>query len=661
MLKTRLQLVFELSCPERTTLAEIGKRLGRRLLQRVGSIANPDTILGWYCKRVAAKFDGSRQRRLPGRPPFNSQIERLVVRLAGAREFPLGLRQIVGALANLGHSGAIRRPQHPAPPRHRTGAGEETNHNLEGVHSEPHGRMRCENLKRTTRKLFYARIGHMETKLSQSRRNFLITGLGATTFAAQPLLGTSEDLATLTLKEAQELLRRKSASPVDLTQACLKRIGAFNHSLNAFITITGQDALVRARTMEAEAGRGKWRGPLHGIPIALKDNIDTAGVRTTAASALFKDRIPTEDAVVVKKLKNAGAIFLGKLNLHEFAYGGTSAVTYFGPVHNPWALDKVPGGSSGGSAAAVAADLCFGALGTDTGGSIRIPSSYCGIVGLMPTYGRVSNRGVIPMAWTLDHVGPMCKTVEDAALMLGVIAGYDEMDPTTVDVPVPDYGTAFNIQAAKLRLGLPRSFFFDNLHPEISRAVTAAIDVLRKLTANIRDVQLPSAVDAPIIWGPETFAYHAKWLKESPEKYQAPTRTMMRRWADIKPEVYAEARREVDLARREIKRVFSDVDLLVTPTMKTPPETIAASLNENGPPPAAAGTGRPGAAINNTAPFDVYGLPAITVPCGFTSSGLPIGLQISGAPFAESTVLALAHAYEQATDWHTRHPTLKTA
>src|SRR5204862_978527 len=245
-----------------------------------------------------------------------------------------------------------------------------------------------------------------------------------------------------------------------LTQACLNRIDKYNPSINAFITITRDQALAAARDMEAEQKSGKWRGPLHGIPIALKDNIDTAGIRTTAASGVFKDRVPTEDAEAVVRLKKAGAVLLGKLNLHEFALGGTSAVTFFGPVHNPWALDHVPGGSSGGSAAAIAADLCIGTLGTDTGGSIRIPASYCGIVGFKPTYGRVSNRGVIPLSWTLDHVGPMCKTVEDAALLLGAIAGFDGLEPTSVDVPVPDYGRALGTRVAPLRLGVPHTWVF---------------------------------------------------------------------------------------------------------------------------------------------------------------------------------------------------------
>jgi len=501
---------------------------------------------------------------------------------------------------------------------------------------------------------------------SDSRRSFLAAGIGAAAWALTPASAETQDLTALTLKKASEVLRTKGASPVELTQACLGRIEKYNPSVNAFITVTAESALATARAMEAEAQRGKWRGPLHGIPIALKDNIDTAGIRTTAASELFKDRIPAEDAEVVRRLKNAGAIILGKLNMHEFAYGPSSAVSYFGAVHNPWALDRISGGSSVGSAAGIASGLCFGTLGTDTGGSIRIPSSDCGVVGLMPTYGRVSNRGVIPMAWTLDHVGPICKTVEDAALMLSVIAGYDEMDPTTVNVAVPDYSRAFKMPVSGLRLGLPRAGFFDGLDPEFAKAVDAAIAVLRKLAAGIADVQLPAAVSAPVIWGPETYAYHAKSLADSPEKYQTPTRVQMIRSNEVKPEVYAEARRQVDLVRREIRKVFTKVDLLITPTLKVPPATIAASLNGNPPAPnpqvKGPGRGNPGAGnINSPGAFDVYGLPAITVPCGFTNSGLPIGLQISAAPFAETTMLALAHAYEQATEWHLRRPTFKSA
>ncbi len=474
------------------------------------------------------------------------------------------------------------------------------------------------------------------------------TGAG---IALTPALAEPGDLAALTLKQASDLVRRKSASPVDLTQACLKRIERYNPALNAFITVAKDQALATARAMEAEQRQGKWRGPLHGIPIALKDNIDTAGIRTTAASGVFKDRVPSEDAEVVRRLKDAGAVILGKLNLHEFAYGGTSDVSYFGAVHNPWALDHISGGSSGGSAAATAADLCYGSLGTDTGGSVRIPSSYCGVVGFKPTYGRVSLRGVIPLSWTLDHVGPICRTVEDAALMLAAIAGYDPLDPASVNVPVPDYTRAFNVDTSKLRLGLPRSPFYENLDPEVAKAVETAISVLSKLTKGARDAALPPTFGLMLtITGAEAYAYHAKMIVESPGKYQPITRDrMIQLGANMKAPVYAAALRQTNLLRREITKTFSNVDLLITPTMPHPAESLAHSSDFDK------------VGLQNTSPFDVFGLPTISVPCGFTKAGLPIGLQISGAPFAESTVLALAHAYERETEWHKRHPKLAPA
>jgi aspartyl-tRNA(Asn)/glutamyl-tRNA(Gln) amidotransferase subunit A len=488
-----------------------------------------------------------------------------------------------------------------------------------------------------------------------SRRSFLAAGIGTSgAFLWKPSPATSQDLAGLSLKKASDLLRSKGASPVDLVRACLARIDRYNSSVNAFITITADQALATAREMEAEQRRGKWRGPLHGIPIALKDNIDTAGVRTTGASELFKERVPTEDAEVVRRLKNAGAVLLGKLNLHEMAYGATSAVSYFGAVHNPWALDRVPGGSSGGPAAAVAADLCFAALGTDTAGSIRIPACCCGVVGLKATYGRVSNRGVIPLSWTHDHVGPLCKTVEDAALVLGAIAGYDEQDPTTRDVQVADYSRAVRIPAPKLRLGLARSPFFENLDSGVAKALDIAISVLSSLTSAVIDVTLPaggfrSSGVYVNVRGPEAYTYHARFLAESPEKYQPATREALQGFAETKAAVYAQARRQVDLLRREVSRVFSRVDLLMVPTMLVEPVKIAESAKADA------------VDFRNTVPFNTYGLPAISIPCGFTRSGLPIGLQISGPPFSESTVLALAHAYEQAAAWHTRRPNMNPA
>lgn len=486
-----------------------------------------------------------------------------------------------------------------------------------------------------------------------NRRTFLATSASALVgVSVGPALAQSQERTDLTLTRVSELLRTKAISSVELTRACLERIEQYNPTLNAFITVTAEQALTAAREMDMESRRRNRRGPLHGIPIAVKDNMDTAGVRTTAASELFKDRIPPEDAEVVRRLKSAGAIILGKTNLHEFAYGGSSSVSYFGPVRNPWALDRVPGGSSGGSAVAIASDLCFGAFGTDTAGSVRIPASYCGIVGLKPTFGRVSNRGVIPLSWTLDHVGPLSRTVADTALLLQAVAGFDPLDPASADVPVPDYNRALKTSVAALRLGLPRAAFFDELDPEIATAVDTAVAVLRKLTASIRDVQLPPGRNVlRVIMGPEALAYHSRWIAESPEKYQPQTRERVVEFAaGVTQRDYVEARRACDVLRREIRNVFANVDLLVTPTMAGPP-----SLTE----PIEQSASLDPSRTRNTWPFDVSGLPAISVPCGFTASGLPIGLQIVGAPFAETTVLALAYAYEQATNWHTMRPALK--
>lgn len=449
----------------------------------------------------------------------------------------------------------------------------------------------------------------------------------------------------MTVKQASDGLRAKKLSSVELTRACLARTEKLQPVLNAYITITGDQALADARKLDEELQRGKWRGPFHGIPIALKDNIDTAGIRTTGASQLFQDRIPTEDAEVVRRLKNAGAVLLGKLNLHEFAYGGTSAVTYFGPVHNPWNPALTPGGSSGGPGAAVAADMCFASVGTDTAGSVRIPASYCGIAGLKPTYGRVSIRGIIPLSWSLDHPGPMCKTVEDTAIMLQVIAGYDPQDPTTVDVPVPDYVQALARPMSKFRLGIPRRPFYDNLNADVGKAIDAALAVVAKMTASMTDVTLPAVAPGGTIFGVEAYTYHEPWITKTPQLYDEPVRTAILRGATIKASTYASALRDLARSRREMKKVFSNVDLLVLPTMADPPFKIEEGLKRN-------------VSARNTLPFDVYGIPTISIPCGFTSAGLPVGLQIAGAPWAEPAVLALAHAYEQATQWHTRHPSL---
>ena len=469
--------------------------------------------------------------------------------------------------------------------------------------------------------------------------------------APRPLFGAeqSTDYARLSIREASDLIRRKVISPVELTRACLQRIERLNPILNAFITVTDQQALAQAREAEAEVRRGRWRGPLHGIPIGLKDNIDTAGVKTTLASAVFKDRVPSADAEVVRRLKSAGAVLVGKQNLHEVAFGTTAAVSYFGAVHNPWQSDRIAGGSSGGSAAAVAADMCLGSVGTDAGGSIRVPSAYCGIVGFKPSYGRVSMRGAGDEGWwTMNHVGPMCGNVADTALLLTAIAGYDRHDSTSADIPVPDYPAALRARVSKLRLGIPRAVFYDKLDPEIGAAISKALGVLRLLTAGLRDVHLPpmSPTIAPTIVLAENYAFHAPYFLKTPELYTAGIRRNLQQGSTVTIATYVQARRQLDEARRTIKEVFSNVDLLITPTMAVMPPTIEEAVR----------LGIELEMIRNTAPFNSYGLPTISIPCGFESSGLPIGMQISGPPFGEPTVLAVAYAYEQATDWYRRRP-----
>lgn len=452
------------------------------------------------------------------------------------------------------------------------------------------------------------------------------------------------------LLEAAKQLRRREISPVDLTQRCLGRIETLNPVLNAFITITADSALSQARAAEKEISRGKWRGPLHGIPIALKDLIDTAGVTTTAASAFFKDRIPTQDAELVRRLRAAGAVFLGKQNLHEFAYGGSSVISYFGEVRNPWNPAHIAGGSSGGSAAAVAADLCFAAIGTDTAGSIREPAALCGIVGLKPTYGRVSTRGVIPLSPSLDHVGPITRTVADAAVMLQAIAGYDPEDPYCADAPVPNYLQELERGAATPRIGVPRRFFYEDLDLEVATALEQSLQVFRNLGATVREVELPVPTDRTLQTA-ESYAYHAEFIARSPELYQPETLRRIRAGEKSTQVVIDERRRELREIRHAIGEWFTDLDVLVTPT--TPIAAPAfAELKEN------PDLLRPRELmlLRNTRPFNVWGLPAISIPCGFTTAGLPIGLQIAGPHWAEVTVLQVAYAYERATTWHQRSP-----
>jgi aspartyl-tRNA(Asn)/glutamyl-tRNA(Gln) amidotransferase subunit A len=479
------------------------------------------------------------------------------------------------------------------------------------------------------------------------------------TSADSRLAPSSEALAFLNIESASTLIKTKKVSPVELTRACLSRIERLNPQLNAFITVTAESALAEARQAEAEIQQRRWRGALHGIPIALKDLVDTAGVRTTAGSELFKDRVPAEDAEVVRRLKAAGAVLLGKLNMHEFAYGGSSAVSFFGPVRNPWNVAHSPGGSSGGSAAAVAAHLCYGAIGSDTGGSIREPAAYCGIVGLKPTYGRVSTAGAIPLSWSLDHLGPMTRTTVDAALMLQVLAGYDPRDSDSLDMSIPDYAAAMRSATSTLRVGIPRDFFFEGLDPDIHAAMEAALSVLKTLTGAQLDIAplatngtYASVMDPCIaILQAEAYAYHQDYVAKSPELYQKPTIERILAGTKITTPTYIQSRRKMEELRRSISRGFAGVDLLITPTTPVPPFAIADLQSDPT-------TMRPKEVrmLRNTRPFDMFGAPTISVPCGFTQSGLPIGMQITGALGDEGTVLRLARAYEQATEWHKRQP-----
>jgi Asp-tRNA(Asn)/Glu-tRNA(Gln) amidotransferase A subunit family amidase len=343
-------------------------------------------------------------------------------------------------------------------------------------------------------------------------------------------------------------------------------------------------------------------------------------------------------------------VVLGKQNLHEFAYGASSVVSYFGEVHNPWDRAHIAGGSSSGSAAAVAAGLGFGAIGTDTAGSIRQPAAVCGIVGLKPTYGRVSARGVIPLSWTLDHVGPIALSVADAAMILQAIAGYDASDTGSVDVAVPDYLAALREEPKHLRIGVPRAYFYDDLHPDVAAAVSQALAVLSTLSADIKDIELLVPTDRTV-QSAESYAYHAEFVGRSPELYQPETLRRIQTGASVKATDYILRRREMKQIRRDIGGVFKDVDVLVTPTTPIPPPTLA-ELKQS------PDLLRPREILmlRNTRPVNVWGLPAISVPCGFTTAGLPIGLQIIGPSWGEARVLHLAHAYEQATAWHKRRP-----
>ncbi|MGD9895234.1 MAG: amidase [Dehalococcoidia bacterium] len=459
---------------------------------------------------------------------------------------------------------------------------------------------------------------------------------------------TATDLSSLTLAEAVAELQSGTLSPVALTDAYLDRIERLNPPLNAFITITAD--LARAEARAAEDGSGP-AGPLRGIPIALKDLFDTAGVRTSAASKILADRIPNQDATVTARLRAAGAVLLGKLNMHEFAYGVSNDNPHHGPARNPWNTERIPGGSSGGSGVAIAADLCLGTLGSDTGGSIRIPSSLCDIAGMKPTYGRVSRAGVLPLSWSMDHVGPMARTVRDCAILLGVIAGHDPHDPASAAEPVPDYLDGLEDGTRGLRIGLPRRYFFEQIDDQVLAAVETAAERFRAEGADVHDVDIDqielAAIAGATILVSEASAYHQRWLRERPEDYGEDVRQRLLTGELYPATAYINAQRVRTVLRESFLRTLSDVDLLLAPA--TP---ITA------PPIAGFSTDVRANLTRFTTPINLVGLPALSLPCGFDSSNLPIGMQLIGRPFDEARLFRTGRAYERVTDWHNRRPTL---
>ncbi len=471
---------------------------------------------------------------------------------------------------------------------------------------------------------------------------------------------TWNEVDEFTLATLARAIRRRRLSPVEVARACLARIERLDRTLNAFITLTPERALADARRAEREIARGAWRGPLHGVPIAIKDIFATRGIRTTCGSRVLRDWIPDKDATVVQRLAQAGMVLLGKLNMSEFAYAGVHPD--YGPPRNPWNTDRFTGGSSSGSGAAVAAALCFGSLGTDTGGSIRGPAAHCALVGLKPSYGLVSRAGVVPLSWALDHVGPMARTVEDAALLLEAIAGSDPADPTSVDVR-KGTGRRTSLRALaqdvrRLRVGVPGEFLRGSTEPNVAARVRAAVKVLEPRVRAVENVALPHAEEIVPAWSAicaaEATAYHEQTLARQPEDYGDLVRHRLQAGLVVPAAAYLQAQRLRRTIIKEFAALFERIDLLVLPAMLTEAPTIGAATSAHGSWEVLRDR------IRSTAPFNLTGLPAVSVPCGFTDSGLPVGLQIVGPRFADRTVLAAAHVYEQEAGWWTRRPELES-
>jgi aspartyl-tRNA(Asn)/glutamyl-tRNA(Gln) amidotransferase subunit A len=458
------------------------------------------------------------------------------------------------------------------------------------------------------------------------------------------------DPTDLSIAEAAALIQRRALSPVELAEAHLERIAALDPALHAFITLTADEALAEAHIAEVEIGRGASRGPLHGIPLALKDLYETRGVRTTAGSSFLAEHIPYANAAAVEKLTAAGAVLLGKLNMHEWALGLTNDNPHYGACRNPWDTSRIPGGSSGGSAAALAARMCMGSLGSDTGGSIRVPAALCGVVGLKPTFGRVSARGVVPLSWNLDHCGPLARTVRDTAILLQAIAGYDPEDPYSANMPADDYlaNLEGGVAGVRITLAVGDEIVADT---EILGVVRAAAAQFTQLGAVVEELELTGLTEAApanaLMVTSDAAAYHRERLRDAPERFGADVRQRMERGAAYTSTEYILARRTQTRWRRRLEQLFEGFELLLLPSTPVAAPQLGGDAIE------AAKT-----LTRFTGPFNLAGLPALSVPCGFTTAGLPLGLQIVARPWAEALVLRAGQAFEQATEWHARQPAL---
>ncbi|MDT5065963.1 MAG: aspartyl-tRNA(Asn)/glutamyl-tRNA(Gln) amidotransferase subunit [Mycobacterium sp.] len=454
------------------------------------------------------------------------------------------------------------------------------------------------------------------------------------------------ELYELSLTEVSEKIRTKEVSPVEVTQSALARLEEVEPTLTAFVTTTPEVALAQAKIAEKEIADGKYRGPLHGVPLAVKDLYDTSGIRTTASSEQRSDHVPVADSVSVAKLYEAGMVLIGKTHTHEFAYGATTPTT-----GNPWAPDRTPGGSSGGSGAAVASGVVHAALGSDTGGSIRIPAALCGTVGLKPTFGRASRVGVASLSWSLDHVGPLSRNVIDAALVMAAMSGYDRADPGTVDVPVPDMVTGIDAGVAGKKIGIPVNYYTEQVATEATQAASTAAATLEALGAELVEVTIPMAEHIiPTEWAimmPEATAYHLDYLRDSPEKFTDETRTLLEIGAAQLATDYINALRLRTLIQAAWREMFSSIDVLLAPTLAATAALRADPFIRWGD-----GTveGATPAYVRLSAPANVTGLPSLSVPAAFTADGLPLGVQIIGKPFAEPEILQFGYALEQNTD-----------